>query len=307
MQKFFGKRSELEMIKLLLAKSPMLETMLIEPNSEAIASKGMRILKELTRFRHLSAQVEITYNDPDEAEEEIHTDETADDVIDNPVLKLLEKQDWSDVSLNQLRTVEMYDISIMRSELEFIKLLLAKSPMLETMIIEPDPVEVADKGPTTNVISNMSAACVPKRLQPTMNNLKTLQFLEICFGQLNDISLILCLIRSSPNLEKITIQAYVDEETNAVDPVLELLEMQQWLDVSLNQLQTVDFWNLSGTSSELEFVKLLLAISPVLEVIFIEPDSEKIVDKGVRILKQLAQFPRLSPKVEIEFDDPDED
>ncbi|THG14752.1 hypothetical protein TEA_006796 [Camellia sinensis var. sinensis] len=237
----------------------------------------------------------------------VHTDETADDVIDNPVLKLLEKQDWSDVSLNQLRAVEMYDISIMRSELEFIKLLLAKSPMLETMIIKPDPVEVADKGPTTNVITNMSAACVPKGLQPTMNNLKTLQFLEICFGQLNDISLILCLIRSSPNLEKITIQAYVDEETNAVDPVLELLEMQEWLDVSLNQLQTVDFWNLSGTSSELEFIKLLLVISPVLEVIFIEPDSKKIVDKGVRILKELAQFPRLSPKAEIEFDDPDED
>ncbi|GMP58371.1 hypothetical protein CsSME_00022062 [Camellia sinensis var. sinensis] len=237
----------------------------------------------------------------------VHTDETADDVIDNPVLKLLEKQDWSDVSLNQLRAVEMYDISIMRSELEFIKLLLAKSPMLETMIIKPDPVEVADKGPTTNVITNMSAARVPKRLQPTMNNLKTLQFLEICFGQLNDILLILCLIRSSPNLEKITIQAYVDEETNAVDPVLELLEMQEWLDVSLNQLQTVDFWNLSGTSSELEFIKLLLVISPVLEVIFIEPDSKKIVDKGVRILKELAQFPRLSPKAEIEFDDPDED
>ncbi|XP_028093345.1 F-box/FBD/LRR-repeat protein At1g13570-like [Camellia sinensis] len=128
-----------------------------------------------------------------------------------------------------------------------------------------------------------------------------------CFGQLNDILLILCLIRSSPNLEKITIQAYVDEETNAVDPVLELLEMQEWLDVSLNQLQTLDFWNLSGTSSELEFIKLLLAISPVLEVIFIEPDSEKIADKGVRILKQLAQFPHLSPKVEIEFNDPDED
>ena len=45
----------------------------------------------------------------------------------------------------------------------------------------------------------------------------------------------------------------------------------------------------------------------MLEVIFIEPDSEKIVDKGVRILKELAQFPCLSPKAEIEFDDPDED
>ncbi|KAI8022100.1 hypothetical protein LOK49_LG03G00501 [Camellia lanceoleosa] len=140
MQKFSGKRSELEMIKLLLAKSPMLETMLIEPNSEAIASKGMRILKELTRFRHLSPQV--------------HTDDTADDVIDNPVLKLLEKQDWSDayvdeetnavdpvlellemqqwldVSLNQLQTVDFWNLSGTSSELEFVKLLLAISPVL---------------------------------------------------------------------------------------------------------------------------------------------------------------------------------
>ncbi|KAI8021855.1 F-box/FBD/LRR-repeat protein [Camellia lanceoleosa] len=108
MRNLFGIRPELDLNKLLLAKSPMLERMLIEPNSEACVLEAM--------------------------------------VIDDPVLEHLVAQDWSDVSLNQLRRVEIYNISGTRTELEFIKLLLAKSPMLETMLIELDWEEVADKG-----------------------------------------------------------------------------------------------------------------------------------------------------------------
>ncbi|KAI8021862.1 F-box/FBD/LRR-repeat protein [Camellia lanceoleosa] len=119
--------------------------MVIEPNSEVVLDKGLRILKKLTRFQRLSPQAQITYDDPDEdSEDEACVLEAM--VIDDPVLELLYAQEWLDVSLNQLRRVHMYNISRTRSELEFIKLLLAKSPMLETMLIETDWEEVADKG-----------------------------------------------------------------------------------------------------------------------------------------------------------------
>ncbi|CAL5338507.1 unnamed protein product [Camellia sinensis] len=88
---------------------------------------------------------------------------------------------------------------------------------------------------------------VPKRLPTTLNNLKTLKLLSICFAEVNEISVILCLIRSSPNLEKITIVVRRCETADVIDHVLQLLEMQDWSDVSLNRLQAVELGNLSGT------------------------------------------------------------
>ncbi|GMP58366.1 hypothetical protein CsSME_00022059 [Camellia sinensis var. sinensis] len=148
---------------------------------------------------------------------------------------------------------------------------------------------------------------VPKRLPNSLNNLKTLKLFFVCFEEVNEISVILCLIRSSPNLEKITIVAPSTETAVVIDPVLELLEIKDWSGVSLNQLQVVQLGGLYGTRSELKFIKLLLAISPVLETMFIQTDSEKVVDEGLRILNEVTQFPRLSPQAEIKFEYKDED
>ncbi|THG14769.1 hypothetical protein TEA_006813 [Camellia sinensis var. sinensis] len=148
---------------------------------------------------------------------------------------------------------------------------------------------------------------VPKRLPNSLNNLKTLKLFFLCFEEVNEISVILCLIRSSPNLEKITVVAPSTETIVVIDPVLELLEIKDWSGVSLNQLQVVQLGGLYGTRSELKFIKLLLAISPVLETMFIQTDSEKVVDEGLRILNEVTQFPRLSPQAEIKFEYKNED
>ncbi|XP_028093343.1 F-box/FBD/LRR-repeat protein At1g13570-like [Camellia sinensis] len=129
---------------------------------------------------------------------------------------------------------------------------------------------------------------VPKRLPNSLNNLKTLKLFFVCFEEVNEISVILCLIRSSPNLEKITVVAPSTETVVVIYPVLELLEIKDWSGVSLNQLQVVQLGGLYGTRSELKFIKLLLAISPVLETMFIQTDSEKVVDEGLRILNEVT-------------------
>ncbi|XP_028111585.1 F-box/FBD/LRR-repeat protein At1g13570-like [Camellia sinensis] len=150
----------------------------------------------------------------------------------------------------------------------------------------------------------MAAGGVPKRLPITLSHLKIIDLYAICFGEVNEVSIVLCLIRSSPNLEKIIIEVCT-HETTAIDHVLELLEIQDWSDVSLNQLREVEIRNLSGTRFELEFIKLLLAKSPMLETMLIEPDLEKVADKGLRILKELTRFWRSSPKAKITYNDPD--
>lgn len=86
--------------------------------------------------------------------------------------------------------------------------------------------------------------------------------------------------------------------------VLEFLEEQDFLDVSLDHLQLVTIQHLSGMQPELKFIKLLLAKSPMLEKLLIEYNPEKIPDKGLSMLKDLIRFERASPKAKIIFEDP---
>ncbi|CAL5396312.1 unnamed protein product [Camellia sinensis] len=115
---------------------------------------------------------------------------------------------------------------------------------------------------------------IPKRLPITLSHLTILVLYGICLGEPDEV--------------------YND------DPV-ELLEAQDWSDVSSNQLREVEMKNMSGTRCELEFIKLLLAKSPMLETVLIEPNLDKDVDKGLRILKELTRFRRLSPQAEITY------
>ncbi|GMP58376.1 hypothetical protein CsSME_00022065 [Camellia sinensis var. sinensis] len=140
----------------------------------------------------------------------------------------------------------------------------------------------------------MAAGGISKRLPITLSHLTILVLYGICLGEPDEVSIVLCLIRSSPNLAKFKIEVYND------DPV-ELLEAQDWSDVSSNQLREVEMKNMSGTRCELEFIKLLLAKSPMLETVLIEPNLDKDVDKGLRILKELTRFRRLSPQAEITY------
>ncbi|KAA8532814.1 hypothetical protein F0562_033069 [Nyssa sinensis] len=62
------------------------------------------------------------------------------------VLEFLMLEGYSDFSLKQLRKVEIQYVSGMNTELEFIKLVLAKSPKLENMVIMPDLRKVSNRG-----------------------------------------------------------------------------------------------------------------------------------------------------------------
>uniref|UniRef100_A0A7N2L7M6 FBD domain-containing protein n=1 Tax=Quercus lobata TaxID=97700 RepID=A0A7N2L7M6_QUELO len=55
--------------------------------------------------------------------------------VDDAVVEFLEAQDFSDISLKKLREVEMLTFDDSKPEMEFVKLLLVKSPLLKTMHI----------------------------------------------------------------------------------------------------------------------------------------------------------------------------
>ncbi|KAE9454457.1 hypothetical protein C3L33_13618, partial [Rhododendron williamsianum] len=78
-----------------------------------------------------------------------------------------------------------------------------------------------------------------------------------------------------------------------------------WSDISLNQLREVEIHGVAGTRLELDFIKVLLAKSPILERLLIKLESEEVSEES-RILKELIGFKRLSPEAVIMFKNRDE-
>ncbi|CAK7326457.1 unnamed protein product [Dovyalis caffra] len=157
--------------------------------------------------------------------------------------------------------------------------LLAELSIYESSFGEPD----SDKRKLFNLIEVFS--CLPAieylsvdyyflkdlavpdssmRLQTTLNHLKFLKMLELSYAEVEEVSPALCLIRSSPNLQKLEIRMYC-RHNDGRNPFLQLSEWDGFLDFSLNQLQEVKLQGFHGTRPELEFVKLLLAKSSALK------------------------------------------
>ncbi|CAK9157356.1 unnamed protein product [Ilex paraguariensis] len=158
-------------------------------------------------------------------------------------------------------------------------------------------VEIYTENPVDN---SLAVGGVPNKLSSTLINLKILTLYEICFEQLDEVSCTLCLMRSSPTLQKITIEACPDICGGI--GVSEFLGRQHHSDIVLEKLQKVNMQVVSDTRAQLEFIKLLLAKSPVLETMLLEPKSMK-ADEGLNLLKVITQFRRASADAEVLFKD----
>lgn len=146
------------------------------------------------------------------------------------------------------------------------------------------------------------AATVPKMLTTAMENLKYLYFSGVGFHDLVQIQYVLCLIRSSPNLQYLSIgpnpkgnsRDGLDLEAASKDSV-KSVEMYLQLpirDMILDKLQTVDITGMVGSRAELRFIKLMLVSSPSLEIMSLGYSSS--IDESVRsrISRELLQFNR---------------
>ncbi|KAL2531542.1 F-box/fbd/LRR-repeat protein [Abeliophyllum distichum] len=144
----------------------------------------------------------------------------------------------------------------------------------------------------------LAAGQLQTRLPVSLIHLKILKLFEICLDSPDDLSYVLCLIRSSPNLQKLNLEI-LDRAIADSSPVLEFLEVQDYSDVFLNQLQKVKLEYISGTVPEMTLIKLLLEKSPKLHRMVIWPIV--ICDERLGILEELNKFGRASPNVKIIF------
>ncbi|XP_058192272.1 F-box/FBD/LRR-repeat protein At1g13570-like [Rhododendron vialii] len=152
---------------------------------------------------------------------------------------------------------------------------LCSIPVVELLILDPPYAKC------------LAASGVRERLLTTLKRLTYLQLHNVCFGEPDEVSAILYFFRSCPNLFQVVIR-------------VKLFDLHAWSDVSLNNLGYVYLEEVSGTKAEMEFIKLLLAKSPMLETMYIKLKSKDVAEE-LMIVKELNGFPRLSPYAVITF------
>ncbi|KAF8399060.1 hypothetical protein HHK36_014926 [Tetracentron sinense] len=150
------------------------------------------------------------------------------------------------------------------------------------------------------------------------------QFVDICFvdvPKLSCVSIILVIgicdeivgpdicnmtevLGCLPRLEKLYVEGY------SLEAYTEVQILSQWpedyweardcLSCSMNQLHVVKIAGIFGARPELEFIKLLLANSPVLEIVSVTPKWGQNVEE-LKMLKELVRFRCASTNAEIEY------
>lgn len=111
------------------------------------------------------------------------------------------------------------------------------------------------------------------------------------------------LMRSSPNLENIKITMFPD--TYFKEPDKDIVTMVD--NSEFEHLKVLEISNFINLKLELEFVKLILAKSPVLKKVWIILYKTVTKDEGLKMCKILSDCPRASPMVDIIVDDPPEE
>ncbi|CAK7335181.1 unnamed protein product [Dovyalis caffra] len=104
---------------------------------------------------------------------------------------------------------------------------------------------------------------VPERLPSPFYSLLTLELKEIRFTSMKGIAASISILRSSPNLKDLLVTVHPCEDI--CKPVVDMMTGQCQSEFYFNQLKVVKIRGIIGTRAEWEFLKLLLAHSPVLE------------------------------------------
>ncbi|XP_069152482.1 F-box/FBD/LRR-repeat protein At1g13570-like [Solanum lycopersicum] len=147
---------------------------------------------------------------------------------------------------------------------------------------------------------------VPRRLPVNLNNVRRFDVPDILLVESYKLSYIMCLLRSFPNLEYLELQV-VDEDDSDTDEDEdeESLQPETLSNLTFNHLVEFQLGSFIGGTSEMQFIKHLLANSPVLEIMVINRQflDEEPLDTREEIFTEISNFPRSSPKAEIVYKD----
>nr|XP_009778302.1 PREDICTED: F-box/FBD/LRR-repeat protein At1g13570-like [Nicotiana sylvestris] len=148
---------------------------------------------------------------------------------------------------------------------------------------------------SNSCIGLLGAENIPKRFPFKAYHLEDVN-LRVEFGDIDQVSGVFSLIRSSPNLRSLEIDVF---SSGSSIEVTDYLADPDCVDQQFERLEYVEVTEFQGTTSELIFLKLILANSPSLSKMIVGSYDELDVGKVRRVYELLRLSPNASPRVEI--------
>ncbi|WJX16174.1 hypothetical protein P8452_06244 [Trifolium repens] len=150
---------------------------------------------------------------------------------------------------------------------------------------------------SSGFLKYLAAGVVPEKLPTPCINLRFL-FIFIRFNDMKEVLAALCLLRSSPNLQKLEIFAEHGKQTTLLTPdsyCSEEIFSEPAVPISVRH---VNIAGISGIKFELDFIRFLLMYSPVLEKMTVKPG----LNVRPELMTELIRFKRASGQAEVIYD-----
>ncbi|CAI0552735.1 unnamed protein product [Linum tenue] len=140
----------------------------------------------------------------------------------------------------------------------------------------------------------------PGKLQITYSHLRVIELYQVSFEDMKEILVVLRLITNAPSLTELKISGSSHTSAATESPDLAFWAKECPKDCTFKQLKCVTMTDMSGVPHEMEFIKFLLANSPMLEEMSISP-CVYVMDCRMNMLIELLKFRRASGQAEILF------
>ncbi|TMW84168.1 hypothetical protein EJD97_025689 [Solanum chilense] len=231
-------------------------------------------------------------------------------LLEKLVLKIAKTLNITEINAPMLRSFD-FTGSISSICLKNVPLLAKVSLICENSSMEAEKFDYAKFFQSRSALehlilnfrySQLFADEAPTRLPFYLNRVKHLNLSHVELKESYTRSCALCLIRSFPHLEYLKIEVLsrrlgYDEADSGIQ---ESLELEHFSDVTFNHLREVEIISFCGTTPEMQLIKILLAKSPVLVKMYLDPGI--LIDTGSEILTELVKFHRASPEAEIDLE-----
>ncbi|XP_076921454.1 F-box/FBD/LRR-repeat protein At1g13570-like [Bidens hawaiensis] len=153
-------------------------------------------------------------------------------------------------------------------------------------------------------IKCFATGVMPHKLPTSLIHIKYLHLTGLSFAREIDLHSALLLITSSPNIESIILEMQYNPNEAVSQGAMNLVNHQDYSYVILDHLRVIKITNFTYMKTGMDFVKLILAKSPILEKVNIVIDRRVDVNGEVKMLKELLHYPRASARAKISFDRP---
>ncbi|MFS8005987.1 putative F-box domain, leucine-rich repeat domain superfamily, F-box-like domain superfamily [Helianthus anomalus] len=193
--------------------------------------------------------------------------------------------------------------------------ILSTCPLLKSVYLDMDHLDFDESDDSTVVnlveclpmVENLSIGfgiieCfthdgIPQELPIALVHLKYLCIKDICFIHNYGLPALVLLIKSSPNLEKLKLEI-LDDSWVEISERRDSFTLKEDLAIWLEHLKELEIVNMIYRNAELDFVKVILAKSPMLKKVKIFLYNEVAKDEALHISGILKQSPHASSVVE---------